>query len=422
VLFKKILNNEGDQINFDGSLKSLTKFIHKVTGKQSVILVDEYDTPIQEAYLNGYYEELVSFMRNLLSSGLKDNVFLKKAVLTGILRVSKESLFSGLSNIKVYSVLYEQYSNYFGFTEYETNELLNKAKLPVDLNQTKEWYNGYKFGDKIIYNPWSIIEFIKEKGQLGPYWINTSGNYLIKELLIHSDIVTQEKIGQLITGEIIQEIVNEHITFQDLNNNRAAIWSLFLMSGYLKVLSSNFTEYGNVCELAIPNKEVEFLYKQIFREWLSGNRGIIWYQELLAALTTGRVEEFEINLQNAIEDMASYHDTNKTTQEIFYQGLMLGILSGLKDNYEIKSNRESGKGRYDLIIIPKDYNKLGIIMEFKAIDNINQLEREAKKALEQIKKSNYTKELLTRGINNICQMGISFSGKNLKMVATSHIN
>lgn len=416
-LFKQFLENKADPVYWNESIKLLTTFINKATGQPAIILIDEYDTPIQEAYLNGYYDQLISFMRNLLSSGLKDNGFFKRAILTGILRVSKESLFSGLSNVEIYSVLDQNYCQYFGFTETEVNELLTKAKLPVDLRQTKQWYNGYTFGVTTIYNPWSIIKFIKAKGEIVPYWIHTSGNELIRELVINSDSETQEKMGQLIAGNVIKAIIDEHIVFQDLQKNTAAIWSLFLMTGYLKAIKVNINADGDEeCELAIPNKEVESLYKRIIREWLSGSRGIIWYQELLTALTTGRVEEFEAKLQNAIEEMASYHDTSKTTQEIFYQGLMLGILSGLKDTHEIRSNRESGKGRYDLLIIPKDANKLGIIMEFKAIDDELKLVETAKEALLQIKKSKYITELHARDINSICSMGISFSGKAIKIV------
>ncbi len=414
-----ILEQKVDRVNLENSIKRLLELLFKYYKKQPILLIDEYDTPIQEGYLKGYYQELIEFFRNFLSEPLKDDNLLKRSVLTGILRVSKESFFSGLNNVKVYSVLNKKYSNYFGFTEQETNELLAISKLPADLAKTKEWYNGYNFSGTIIYNPYSVISFIKEEGKIFPYWINTSGNELIRQLLTTSELATQDKIGQLIKGETIKEIVDEHIVFQDLKENRAAIWGLFFMSGYLKVLSSEFAEYGNICELAIPNKEVEFLYKQVFREWLSGNRGIIWYQELLAALTFGKVEEFERKLQNAIVEMTSFHDTSKTKQEVFYQGLMLGILSGLKDNYEIRSNRESGYGRYDLLIIPKDLNKLGIVMEFKAInhDNDVNLREAAKEALLQIKTSEYITELTARGINNVCLMGIAFSGKSIKIIS-----
>lgn len=415
-----ILEQKTNQANLESSIKRLIEILHKCYGKKPILLIDEYDTPIQESYIKGYYDELVEFFRNFLSAPLKDEDNLERAILTGILRVSKESLFSGLNNAKTYSILHQKYSSYFGFTVEETNELLVKANLPdTDNSLAKEWYNGYNFGGVTIYNPWSIINFIKDHGRLAPYWIHTSNNELIRELLITSEVETQEKIGQLITGGEVKEIVDENIVFRDLEKNRAAIWGLFTMCGYLKVLSSEFSEFGNICTLAIPNKEVEFLYKQIFREWLSGNRGIIWYQELLTVLTTGKIPEFERKLQNAIEEMASYHDTSKTTQEIFYQGLMLGILVGLKDQYEIRSNREAGVGRYDLLLSPKDPTKLGIIMEFKAIDNKLKLEEEAIAALAQIKKSKYATDLKSRDIKNICSMGIAFAGKSVK-VASDH--
>jgi hypothetical protein len=415
---KAILNENTSRIQLESAIKRLLEFLFKYHKEKPILLIDEYDTPIQEAYLNDYYEELIPFFRNFLSGPLKDDALLKRGILTGILRISKESLFSGLSNVKIYSILSKQYSNYFGFTEDETNELLKKANLLSNTKETKLWFNGYNFGGATIYNPWSIMEFIKENGQVGPYWINTSGNYLIKELLTNSNAEIQDKVGQLIIGNIIKEPVDEHIVFQDLNSNRSAVWSLFLMSGYLKVISSNFTEYGNVCELAIPNKEVEFLYRQIFREWISGSRGIVWYQEFLNALINGEIEKFEHELQKVIVETASYHDISKKIPEKFYQGVMLGLLVGIKDTHEIKSNREAGNGRYDLFIVPKDTNKLGIIMEFKAIKNVAQLEVAAKEALEQINNSNYSAEFISRGIINICQMGISFSGKSIKIIAT----
>lgn len=365
-LFKRFLENKANPVYWNEGIKLLTTFINKVTSQQAIILIDEYDTPIQEAYLHGYYDDLISFLRNLFSSSLKDNSSLRRAILTGILRISKESLFSGLSNVEIYSVLDQNYCQYFGFTETEVNELLTKAKLPVDLRQTKQWYNGYTFGDTTIYNPWSIIKFIKAKGEIVPYWIHTSGNELIRELVINSNSETQENIGQLIAGNVIKATIDEHIVFQDLQKNTAAIWSLLLMTGYLKAIKVNINADGDEeCELAIPNKEVESLYKRIIREWLSGSRGIVWSQELLAALITGRVDELEAKLQNVIEEMASYHDTSKTTQEMFYQGLMLGILSGLKNTHEIRSNRESGKGRYDLLIIPKILHNLELLWNLK---------------------------------------------------------
>lgn len=414
---ENILEQNIDPVIFESALQRLLEILHKYYNQKPILLIDEYDTPLQEAYLRGYYEELIPFFRNFLSAPLKDENNLQRAVLTGILRVSKESLFSGLSNVKIYSVLHKQYSSYFGFTEQETNELLHKAKLPANLEQTKEWYNGYNFGGTTVYNPWSIIEFIKEEGKVSPYWIHTSGNDLIRDLVIKSAPETQDKIGQLIAGQVIKEIIDEHIIFQDLEQNTAAIWSLFLMTGYLKAITVHTNAYGDEeCELAIPNKEVESLYKRIARDWLSGNRGIVWYKEFLSALVGGKVEEFAKQLQNAILEIASYHDTGKNTQETFYQGLMLGILAGLKDTHEVRSNRESGDGRYDLAIIPKNSEDLGIIMEFKAINDPAKLDDVAKEALTQIKQSKYTTELHARGILNVCNIGIAFSGKIIRVM------
>jgi hypothetical protein len=413
--FRNFLRNKVDRIQVDSSITNLTRLIEQATGKKSIILMDEYDTPIQEAYLNGYYEELIAFIKNLFSSALKDNQHFKRAILTGILRISKESLFS--NNVKVCSILEGQYAEYFGFTEQETNELIKKSNLPADAAKAKEWYNGYDFAGTVIYNPWSIIEFLSRKGKLAPYWINTSGNYLVKKLLLNADTKVKDKISQLISGNTISEVIDEYVVFDDLNYSRSAIWGLFVLSGYLKVLDTELTEFGNMCKLAIPNREVEFLYKQIFREWLFGSRGIIWYQELLANLTSGKIEEFEQQLQDAILEIASYHDTSRNKQETFYHGLMLGILSGLKDNYQVKSNRESGKGRYDLIIIPNNRDNLAVVMEFKAVDDESKLQSSAEEALEQINKSKYITEIKSLGITQICTMGIGFSGKDIKVLS-----
>ena len=415
-IFKNYLERKIDRIHVDKSLKQLTNFIEQVTGKQAIILIDEYDTPIQEAYLNGYYDPLVSFMRNLLSSSLKDNPYLKRAILTGILRVSKESLFSGLNNIKVYSILHSKYSNYFGFTEIEVNELLTKAQLPGDLKKTKEWYNGYNFGNTTIYNPLSIIEFINEQGKLRSYWVNTSSNELVKNLIINSPYNIQESIEALIAGSTIKQYVDEHIVFNDLNTSSSAIWGLLLMCGYLKYTSYQYEDRGYLCELKLPNQEVENFYISIVKEWLSGDRGFNWYIEFITDLAEAKVQSFEDKLKILIEETLSMHDVTKKSQESFYHGLMLAFVSGLKNTHIISSNRESGLGRYDIAIIPKDPNKIGIIMEFKAVSSESKLLVSANSALKQIKKSKYVVELTSRGIKNICAMGIGFSKKNIKIV------
>ncbi len=414
-LFRQFLENKANPVYWNEGIKLLTTFINKVTGQQAIILIDEYDTPIQEAYLNGYYDQLISFMRNLLSSALKDNGFFKRAILTGILRVSKESLFSGLSNVKVYSVLNKKYSNYFGFTEQEVNELLHRTQLPTDLEQTKEWYNGYNFGGTTVYNPWSIIEFLNEEGRLKSYWINTSGNELVKNIIIKSSFNVQEKIAELIAGKVIKEYIDEHIIFTDLEQNPDAIWGLLLMSGYLKCVSYEDQGRRSLCELKLPNNEVEDFYTSVVEEWITADRGFNWYIDFITNLKEGRVAQFAEKLQTLVEETLSYHDVSKKSQESFYHGLMLAFVTGLKKTHVISSNKESGSGRYDVALIPLDTNKLGIIMEFKAVDDQLKLEETAKEALSQIKKSKYTTELRSRGIANICCLGVAFSGKAIRI-------
>jgi hypothetical protein len=403
------------------ALKNLVKMVATATGQQVYILIDEYDTPIQESYIRGYYDQLIVFMRGFLGGPLKDNTSVKRSVLTGILRVSKESLFSSLNNIKVYSVLHKKYSQYFGFTEDETNELLNQSQLPAYLKKTKEWFNGYNFGGTTIYNPWSIIEFIAEAGDLRSYWVNTSGNELVKDLIINSSYNIQEGIAELIAGKTIQKNIDEHIVFNDLKNNTESIWSLLLMSGYLKYTSCNSRGRRYWCELKIPNNEVEDFYTSVVEDWLVADRGLAWYQAFLNSLTNGMVMEFEEKLQTWIEETLSFHDVTKKFQENVYHALLLGLTAGLKGTHFVTSNRESGEGRYDVLIIPKDVNKLGIIMEFKAVKDKKLLESVAKEALKQIQQLKYTTEFQTRGITNICKMGISFSGKTLKIISDSPI-
>ena len=415
-LFKKFLARKVESIYVDKSIKLLTTFIKKVTGKAVIILIDEYDTPIQEAYLNGYYDQLISFMRNLFGSSLKDNPSLKRAILTGILRISKESLFSGLNNVKVYSILNPKYSNYFGFTDSEVNELLIRSKLPANLEKTKEWYNGYNFGGTTVYNPLSIIEFINEQGRLKSYWVNTSANELVKNLIINSPVNIKKSIETLIAGSTIKQYVDEHIVFNDLNTSSSAIWCLLLMSGYLKYTSYQDEDRGCLCELKLPNQEVENFYVSVVQEWITADRGFNWYIEFINDLAEGKVIEFEEKLQTLVEETLSFHDVTKKSQESFYHGLMLAFISGLKQTHMISSNKESGSGRYDVAIIPKDSNKLGIIMEFKAVSNDQKLIDAANAALLQIKQSKYSQELSLRGINKICAMGIGFSGKSIKIV------
>jgi len=418
---KVILKEKANRIQLEGSIKRLLELLFKHYNERPILLIDEYDTPLQEAYLNGYYEELIVFFRNFLSKPLKDYNLLNRAILTGILRISKESLFSGLSNVEIYSILNENYTNYFGFTENEVNNLLTRAKLSIDLERIKKWYNGYNFSGTTVYNPLSIIKCIKDRGALRTYWVNTSGNELVKHLITDSSYNIQTYVTKLIDGNTINEYVDEHVVFNDLRNNPESIWSLLLMSGYLKYTSCKYEDRGYLCELKIPNTEVENFYISVVKAWLTGNRGLAWYRAFLDHLINGMVPEFEEKLQTWMIDTLSFHDATKKSQENAYHMLLLGLTAGLRGTHIISSNKESGLGRYDLEITPNDPKQLGIILELKVTNNPLKLEEEAGIALEQIKNLNYATNLKTKGIMKICYMGIACSKKAIKIKSETEV-
>jgi hypothetical protein len=418
---KLILQEKANRIQLEGAIKRLLELLFKYYQEKPILLIDEYDTPLQEAYLNNYYDQLIAFFRNFLSQPLKDYNLLNRGVLTGILRVSKESLFSGLSNIEIYSVFNKNYASYFGFTENEVNNLLTRAKLSMDSGLIKKWYNGYNFSGTTIYNPWSIIKCIKENGSLRSYWINTSGNTLVKQLIVESSYNLQESIAKLINNKTIQTNIDEHIVFNDLNKTPESIWSLLLMSGYLKYNSCENKGRFYLCELSIPNNEIEDFYASTVETWLTGNRGLSWYQAFLNSLTKGLIIEFEEKLQTLINETLSFYDVTKKSQECFYHALLLGLTASLKNTHYIASNKEAGLGRYDLEITPKDPKELGIIIEIKVANDLLTLEEEANVVLEQITKLNYIANLRKNGINNICQIGIACFGKSIKIISKTNL-
>jgi len=423
LIYQKILEKQASDSDIEESLRNLTEYLARHYGVKPWILIDEYDTPIQSGYLQGYYDEIIGFMRNFFGAALKDNPYLEKAVMTGILRISKESLFSGLNNIEVYSLLRTECSHYFGFTESETEELLRQSNLQNRLGEIKNWYNGYQVGETVVYNPWSIINCIKQKGELQPYWINTSDNALIKDLLIQSSESFKNQFQELLQGRAIERLVDENFVFGDLTKNEDAIWSLLLMAGYLKVTAQQRTSDGLLCTLAIPNQEVRNLYQQIVKQWLSSNYGIEWYNQFLNYLLTGNIIAFERCFQELMDRTISYHDT-ATEPEAFYHGLLVGITASLHNdaNYELQSNRESGRGRYDYMIFSKDNRKPTLILEFKKIAGIDQpeklmakLEQGAKDALAQINQKSYVADAKRRGSSNILKLGLAFCGKHFKI-------
>lgn len=414
-IFLSILEERAAPTQVGTCLKDLCNFLYQHHGVKPWILIDEYDTPIQSGYLNGYYEQIISLMRSLLGSALKDNDFLDRAVITGILKISKESLFSGANNIKVCSLFDNEYSEYFGFTETEVEQLLKKASLYEHYPAIRQWYNGYQIGQSVIYNPWSLINCIQKQGLLKPYWINTSGNDLVKHLLAQGDAAVKKDLETLIQGESITAMIDENMVFSDLKKI-PSIWSLLLFTGYLKVIHKEPKRSHLQCELAAPNQEVLFLYQDVVRDWLLDPLGE-QYLEFLLSLTEGRMEEFSERLQDYLIKTMGIFDTSGQEPEKFYHGLVLGMIVSLSDTHEVKSNRESGYGRYDVMIIPKDSEQLGIILEFKTVrDHKIQLNTAAADALQQIKDRRYAEELRLRGIQKILAIGLAFHGKQVAVV------
>ena len=413
--FYAVLKRNTEKADLKIALFKLTEYLYTHYQKRVIVLIDEYDTPIQAGYFNGYYPQVIEMIREFLGNCLKTNSYLKQAVLTGITRVSKESLFSGLNNIAVYSLLNRQYKDYFGFTEKEVNRLACKMNYQDKLSEMKAWYNGYKIGETTLYNPWSIISCMKNEGLLQSYWVNTSGNELIKKLLIDSSINFKKNFERLLRGKTIHEYIKEDMVFNDLEQDESLLWSLFFVAGYLKIvkpLTSKKKQGSSIyCALQIPNQEIHVLYSSLIQEWLRGKKDEKWYATFVEHLLAGKVKKFEADLKVILENIASSHDT---ANETFYHGLVLGFLSTLK-NYEIKSNRESGRGRYDIAVIPNDPQALGLLFELKSIKKTASdatLIKQAKKALQQIDDKNYVAEFKQRGIRKVLKVALVFKGKD----------
>jgi hypothetical protein len=355
-------------------------------------------------------------MRNLFGKALKSNPYLHRAVLTGILRVSKESLFSGLNNLEVYSMFNSQYSQYFGFTEAEVTDLFHRSQLDVVLKDVRDWYNGYQMGNTVIYNPWSIVHCIKQKGSLRPYWVNTSSHDVLKQAIAKSDAPFKMNMESLLAGIPVQRLVDENFVFGDLDNNESALWSLLLASGYLKAVNAVPEKALLNCTLLFPNKEVTIVYEAMFEEWFRNKMGQGNYQRFLDDFLLGNIEGFTDRLKEFLLESASFFDVKGTHPEKFYHGFVLGLMATLHEHYTIKSNRESGSGRYDLMIIPNDKQKLGIVLEFKTAKVEEDLAVVAQQALQQVKDKQYATELKQAGIQSILKLGLAFKGKEVAVV------
>ncbi|MCH5136912.1 AAA family ATPase [Clostridiaceae bacterium UIB06] len=421
IYYNDILFKKASQAQYEASIKNLSKFLCKYYETKVIMLMDEYDVPIQSAYLNDYYEDIIEFMRNFLSGGVKDNEYLAKAVMTGILRIAKESIFSGLNNISVYSILKNKYSSYFGFSEKEIEEIFQYYKVEFKLDEVKSWYNGYVFGENIIYNPWSILNYVNNWDEgLQPYWINTSSNDLVKKLITKGGQQLKSELEDLVQNKIISKEINENIEMKEIDKSTENVWSFLLLSGYLKTVKKNRKADGRlVCDLAVPNLEVKYLYNEIIMSWFKETLNNDRFNFMLESLIRGDIKTFGKILKDFVLSSVSYFDVGGRESEKVYHAFVLGMLVALSEDYEVKSNRESGYGRYDVMIIPRDINKIGIIMEFKKVDRDEgeDLKKAAEEGLKQIEEKQYKQELIARGIKNIIEVGIAFEGKDVMLMS-----
>ena len=395
--YEKILKETATQANYENSLKFLSKLLYNYHGVKPIILIDEYDQSLITAHTNGYFKEAMNFYRNFLSAGLKDNENFERAVLTGILRVAKESVFSGLNNLYVDSILTNKF-NYFGLSEGEVLEALRYYERDYEIQEVKEWYNGYSFGKNLVYNPWSILNFIKYD-DLKPYWVNTSTNDLIKDGLSNLSKSNYDNFVKLTNGENIDIELEENISFDTLERE-STIWNLMMFSGYLSLTENQ--------QVRFVNKEVRNFYISSFKE-LAGN-DIGEFNKLLKFLLNKDIKNFKGLLQEMFYTAVSYYDTNK--EEKYYHNLMLGFVFGLSDNYEIRSNREYGTGRVDLLLKSKNNVLPNYIFEFKVSKKMEDLESDCQKALDQIEEKKYGIE-----IENPVKIGMSFYGKEIEILS-----
>ena len=419
--YDSILFNRATEATWKLSLLDLTKYLYEYYGKKVVVLIDEYDQPIIDSYVKGYYQEAISFFKTFYGVVLKDNNYLEMGIMTGILRVAKENIFSGLNNLRVHTILDNRFTEYFGITESEVEQALKDFDLEFELKDVQRWYNGYLFGDIKVYNPWSIINFLNDE-KLKPYWVNTSGNELIKLYLKKLKNEIFDDFSKLLNKKAILKRIDDNMTFANLEANyEENIWNLFFHSGYL-TLAEEIQDDEEQVYLKIPNEEILKMFSKMFIEIYFENYNNFY--NMVYSLKNGDIETFKKELKKILLENVGIFDVSGIYREQFYHGLMLGIILTLKNEYEITSNNFSGKGRYDLLLKPKNLKKRkeGIILELKvvnAIENLSEdkifekLENECDIALQQIEEKEYASVLKNSGVENVLKIGIAFFGKEV---------
>ena len=414
-IYDSIKNRKND-MDLNTSIELLSEYLFEYYGERVIILIDEYDAPIINAFDKGYYNEAINFFQVFYSSALKTNDSLKYGILTGITRIIKEGIFSGLNNLKVDTILNKKFSEYFGLLESEVIKMLDYFEMKYKIEEVKEWYNGYIFGDKRIYNPWSIINYV-DNGEIKAYWANVSGNTLLENMLDQAGEDVYTDLKRFTDGESIEKYISDGTTIKSLLSNDDEIWQLFLYSGYLtkakeQIEIDETLEYTNIYNLKIPNKEIRKYFGNMFLNRFFGTE--LKTSILIKALESGDIKKFEKTLGEIMVNMLSHFDLDSEMEKI-YQVFMIGLVGFLMGKYEIISNNESGYGRYDLAMIPIKSNEKAYLMEFKISKTEKGMTLKAEEALKQIDEKKYDTRLKARGIKNILKIGIAFYGKKVKI-------
>lgn len=415
--FEKVLNGEADEVELSSSLQKLSKMLTVHYNKAPIIIIDEYDTPIQEGYSKEFYDEIVGFMRNFFSGAFKDNSNLSYGFLTGILRIAQESIFSGLNNLAVSSVMDEEYDGYFGFTKQEVGEMLSYYGASDKADELRNWYDGYFFGSKEIYNPWSVINYLSKGCLPQAYWVNTGKNEVLEDVLDAATDDISEKLYSLLRGEPVIARIDQNVVYRSLADDPANIYSLLLVAGYLKTVKKVLQGDGAwLCEVAIPNRETAAVYKSEILSHLMqiGAMRRATANKIAESLYARDTKKLQDGIEEYMKNSISFYDAGA---EGFYHGLVLGLIALMDNQYRIRSNRESGDGRYDICMIPRDNKYPAILMELKWNKELNEENLDALSAetLNQINVKGYDAEIRTEGIADIIKFGIAFSGKKVKI-------
>ena len=415
--YNRVMNGEANRNDYEAAFLMLSKMLHEHHGVAPIIIIDEYDTPIQQGHVKGFYDEVIGFMRNLFSGGLKDNKHLSYGFLTGILRVAKESIFSGLNNLTINSILDNKYSEYFGFTTDEIKEMARYYGAGDKIGEICAWYDGYRFGNTDIFNPWSVINYFRNNCQPRAYWQSTGSNEIIGEILTEAGEDIYERLHALMQGESFLTYIDTGVIYPQIQSNPSSVYSFLLVAGYLKMVKAGPSFSGDfMCEVALPNKEITFVYNKEILQKLNHIIPQATAISIQEAIWSGNAERLQQQIGKLLIQSVSCYDT---AGENFYHGLVLGLCAMLDNRYTITSNRESGEGRYDIALTPKDTTMPGVLIELKAEKECTDeaLKKLASTALQQIIDKKYDTNMTASGVTTLFKYGVAFSGKRVEIVS-----